>query len=447
MAEPAPPAPGSAPGSADAFSDAFAALPFDPYLFAARFGAGLHRAGLPVTPERSARFLDALRLLPPVDRSALYWAARLAFVTGHAQLATFDRVFGLVFGGTTDPAERRGSAENPPLPGLQPGPAAAPDSSPSPPPRPTTTPLPRGGARPDAADAPTRRPGVTGALRLLGSSVETLAHQDFAGFGPGELAELDRLLADLVVCVPLRRSRRRTPDPTGRHIELRRSLRHSLRTGGETVRLARSHGRLRRRPLVFLCDISGSMEPYARIYLRFFSRLGSRAGGGLAAEVFVFATRLTRLTPALRHTSPDTALRRASRTAPDWSGGTLIGRSLAEFTNRFGRRGMARGAVVVIFSDGWEGEDPAAVGRETARLSRLAHRVVWVNPRKAAPGYAPLAGGMAAALPHCDAFVSGHSLAAMSEVFDAIGATGATALPRRPGAPAGRASARRSRPR
>jgi uncharacterized protein with von Willebrand factor type A (vWA) domain len=168
---------------------------------------------------------------------------------------------------------------------------------------------------------------------------------------------------------------------------------------------------------VLLCDISGSMEPYTHAYLRFFSRIGSRAGSGMAAEVFVFATRLT---PVLRQVAPDVALRQAGRTAPDWSGGTLIARALAEFLNGYGRRGMARGAVVVIFSDGWEGEDPAAVGREMERLSRLAHHVVWVNPRKAAPGYAPVTGGMAAALPYCDAFVSGHSAAALAEVVDAI---------------------------
>ncbi|MFI9271317.1 VWA domain-containing protein [Kitasatospora sp. NPDC052896] len=403
--------------------------PFDRPAFAARFGAALHRAGVPVTPERSARFLDALRLLPPVDLATLYWAARLAFVTGREQIEPFDRVFGLVFGGAADPADRRGSPDNPPLPGLGPSPGAPPATFPSSS-RSSTPPLPSGGARPETVDEPGERPSGTGTRRLAGSSAEVLAHRDFGSFGPGELAELDRLLDTLVISVPLRRTRRREADPGGRRIDLRRSLRRSLRTGGETVRLARSHGRLRCRPLVLLCDISGSMEPYTRVYLRFFARLCSRPGGGDVpgrrlrkggVEVFVFATRLTRLTPVLRHTAPDAALRRAGRTAPDWSGGTLIGRSLAEFTNRYGRRGMARGAVVVIFSDGWEGADPAAVGRETARLGRLAHRVVWVNPRKAAPGYAPLAGGIAAALPHCDAFVSGHSLAAMTEVFEAIG--------------------------
>ncbi|GAA2784850.1 VWA domain-containing protein [Kitasatospora sp. CM 4170] len=397
-----------------------AGLPsFDRPAFAARFGAALHRAGVPVTPERSGRFLDVLHLLPPVDRPTLYWAARLAFVTAHEQIEPFDRVFAALFGGQADPADTRGSPDNPPLPGLEPGPGAPPAASPTPP-RPAAGPLPGGALRPDAAGRALERPTRTGAERLVGSTAEALAQQDFGTFGPGELDRLDRLLDDLAISLPLRRTRRREADPQGRHIDLRRSLRRSLRTGGETVRLARSHGRLRRRPLVLLCDVSGSMEPYTRVYVRFFSRLCTRAGSGVTAEIFVFATRLTRLTPVLRHTAPDTALRRAGRAAPDWSGGTLIGRALAEFNDRFGRRGMARGAVVVIFSDGWEGEDPSAVGRETARLGRLAHRVVWVNPRKAAPGYAPIAAGIAAALPHCDAFVSGHSLAAMAEVFDAI---------------------------
>jgi uncharacterized protein with von Willebrand factor type A (vWA) domain len=393
---------------------------FDRPTFAARLGAALHRAGLPVTPERSGRFLDMLRLLPPVDPPALYWAARLAFVTAHEQIEPFNRVFFALFGGQTDLADERGSPDNPPLAGVEPGPDA-PAATPAPP-RHTSGPLPSGPLHRDTVGQARERPTGTGtgAERLLGSTAEALAQQDFGTFGPGELAELERLLDKLTISIPLRRTRRRQADPRGRHIDLRRSLRRSLRTGGETVRLARSHGRPRRRPLVLLCDVSGSMEPYTRVYVRFFSRLCARAGSGVAAEIFVFATRLTRLTPALRHTSADAALSRASRAAPDWSSGTLIGRSLAEFTNRFGRRGMARGAVVVIFSDGWEGEDPSAVGRETARLSRLAHRLIWVNPRKAAPGYAPLAAGIAAALPHCDAFVSGHSLAAMVDVFDAI---------------------------
>ena len=167
-----------------------------------------------------------------------------------------------------------------------------------------------------------------------------------------------------------------------------------------------------------LCDISGSMEPYARAYLQF---LVSAAGSGPRVEAFVFATRLTRVTRALAGRNPERALRRATEAAPDWSSGTRIGEALKQFNDRHGRRGMARGAVVVILSDGWERGDPALVGREMQRLSRLAHRIVWVNPRMSAGIWAPRAGGMKAALPHCDALVSGHNFRALGEVVDAIG--------------------------
>jgi uncharacterized protein len=166
------------------------------------------------------------------------------------------------------------------------------------------------------------------------------------------------------------------------------------------------------------------MEPYARAYLQF---LTCAAGGDTnenrtGNEAFAFATQLTRLTRALRSRHPERAIAQAARTAPDWSSGTRIGEALKTFNDRHGRRGMARGAVVVILSDGWERGDPSIVGREMERLARLAYRIVWVNPRAAAPGFAPRAGGMAAALPHCDALVSGHSLAALDEVVAAIGA-------------------------
>ncbi|MFD3603133.1 VWA domain-containing protein [Streptomyces sp. NPDC058656] len=400
-----------------------AAVPlFDRAEFAGRLGAELRRAGVAVTPERSMRFLQALVLLPPVDRTALYWAARLAFVTDREQIEPFERVFDAVFaGGPRSMAVRR--AESEPAPGTASEPGRPPPLS-GIGPDPTRAPLP-GGAFGEASDRDrTQVPDKdsdrrTFQLPTAGSAAEVLSHKDFAALDPGELAELNRLLALLTLKAPLRRGRRQEIDRRGRRIDLRRTLRNGQRTGGEAVVLARSRHRLRRRRLVLLCDISRSMEPYTRAYLRLFPR----AAAGAAAEAFVFATRLTRLTPVLRHTGPsgvDAALRRAGAAAPDWSGGTRIGHALAEFNNRFGRRGMARGAVVVIFSDGWEGEDPTAVGREMARLARLTHRIIWVNPRKAAPGYTPRTAGMTAALPHCDAFVSGHSLAALMEVVEAI---------------------------
>jgi uncharacterized protein with von Willebrand factor type A (vWA) domain len=225
-------------------------------------------------------------------------------------------------------------------------------------------------------------------------------------------------MAELRIATPRRRTRRADHDRLGDRIDLRRTLRGSLRTGGDPTRLARKRRRVLPRRLVLLCDISGSMEPYARAYLHFLTAAGSIRH----AEAFVFATRLTRVTRALATRSPEQAIQRAAAAAPDWSSGTRIGDALCEFNDRHGRRGVARGAVVVILSDGWERGDPALVAREMERLSRLAYRIVWVNPRASARGFVPRAGGMAAALPYIDALVSGDNLAALTEVVGAIGA-------------------------
>jgi uncharacterized protein with von Willebrand factor type A (vWA) domain len=254
---------------------------------------------------------------------------------------------------------------------------------------------------------------------MAASDEEVLRDKRFDALEPGELARLYRLMAQLHVATPIRRTRRSERQRRGERIDMRRTLRGSMRTAGDPIRLARRRRRVVRRRMVLLCDISGSMEPYARAYLQF---LTSAAGSGPNAEAFAFATRLTRLTRALRARSPERAIQRAAAVAPDWSSGTRIGDALKAFNDRHGRRGMARGAVVVILSDGWERGDPALVAREMERLSRLAHRIVWVNPRVAARGFSPEAGGMAAALPYCDALVSGHSLEALGEVAEAIAA-------------------------
>src|SRR3954449_7916584 len=226
-------------------------------------------------------------------------------------------------------------------------------------------------------------------------------------------------MSRLRIVTPEKRTRRARRDRRGERIDLRRTLRGSLRTGGDPIRLARRSRRVVPRRIVLLCDISGSMEPYARAYLQF---LTCAAGAGPNAEAFVFATRLTRVTRALATRSPERAIQRAAAAAPDWSSGTRIGEALRAFNDRHGRRGMARGAVIVILSDGWERGEPELVAREMQRLARLAYRIVWVNPRVGARGFSPQAGGMAAALEHCDALVSGHSLQALDEVVDAIGA-------------------------
>ena len=226
-------------------------------------------------------------------------------------------------------------------------------------------------------------------------------------------------MSQLELATPTRRTRRFDRARHGQRVDMRRTLRESLRTGGDPIRARAPPPPRRSAPLVMLCDISGSMEPYARAYLQF---LACAAGAGPNAEAFVFATRLTRVTRALASRHPDRAIQRAAATAPDWSSGTRIGEALKEFNDRHGRRGMARGAVVVILSDGWERGDPALVGREMERLARLAHRIVWVNPRVGASEFSVRAGGMVAALEHCDALVSGHSFDALAEVVDAIAA-------------------------
>jgi uncharacterized protein with von Willebrand factor type A (vWA) domain len=256
----------------------------------------------------------------------------------------------------------------------------------------------------------------------MASDDERLAEKRFDALEPHELAHLYALMTRLQLETPSRRTRRHERARHGARVDMRRTLRDSLHTGGDPIRLARRRRRVVRRRLVLLCDISGSMEPYARAYLQF---LTCAAGSSPNAEAFVFATRLTRLTRALAARNPERAIQRAAETAPDWSSGTRIGDALKAFNDRHGRRGMARGAVVVILSDGWERGDPALVGREMERLARLAHRIVWVNPRVSASAFSVQAGGMVAALPHCDALVSGHSFAALGEVVAAIGGAAA----------------------
>ena len=399
---------------------------------AAALSRRLHDAGVPMTPERPVDFARALALVRPVSRRRLYWTARSVFVSDQAHAAAFDRVFLSVFGTVVpdDPApldeqriERVPADERPSAAGSTEGGADA-----------TQSDMRRSGRGADDAAAvgsASPRSGVGSEEGAevevpvaLASAEERLAGKRFDTLDPHELAQLYRLMTRLEVATPLRRTRRHERARHGRRTDMRRTLRASLRTGGEPLRLARRRRRVVPRRLVMLCDISGSMEPYARAYLQF---LTSAAGSGPHAEAFVFATRLTRLTRALAGRHPERAIQRAAETAPDWSSGTRIGDALKTFNDRHGRRGMARGAVVVILSDGWERGDPALVGREMERLGRLAHRIVWVNPRVSASAFSVQAGGMVAALPHCDALVSGHSFEALAEVAEAIGgATTAT---------------------
>jgi len=368
----------------------------------------LRHTGLPGTPARAAELARALTLVRPVSRRRLYWTARSVMVSDQAQVAAFDQVFAEVFGGRA-----AGQDFDPDEVATAPAPPRLERREVHGEPRSQGTSL--SSSRPGSGDDQSAHAEVP---MMLASAEELLRTKRFEALEPHELAQLYRLMSRLQLATPRRRTRRYEKGRLGERIDLRRTLRHSLRTGGDPVHLERRHRRLARRRLVLLCDISGSMEPYARAYLQFLAC----AGSGPRAEAFVFATRLTRLTRALASRNPERAIQRAAATAPDWSSGTRIGDALREFNDRHGRRGMARGAVVVILSDGWERGDPMLVGREMERLARLAHRIVWVNPRVGADAFSVRAGGMVAALPHCDALVSGHSFEALGEVVEAIGA-------------------------
>jgi uncharacterized protein with von Willebrand factor type A (vWA) domain len=374
--------------------------------------AALRRAGVPTPPERVARLARALILVPPSDRDSLYWACRVSLVAGRAQLPVFDAVFAAVFDGRLDPADSRGDPTAPPAVGAEPRTRPVPpDRRPSEP----AQPAPDGGPRtappgPGGDDGPERE-----TVLAVASAQERLGHTAFAELDPAELVEVRSLVRRLVLATPERLSRRTRPG-RGRRLDVRRTVAAAQRSGGDVERLVFAQRRPRRRRLVLLCDVSGSMQPYTRVFLT----LLQGAVADASAEAFVFATGVTRLTRQLIGRDADAALARAAAVSTGWSGGTRLAASIEEFLTVFGRRGMARGAVVVVLSDGWATDPPEEVAKAMARLRRLAHRIVWVNPRAAAPGFAPKVGGMAAALPFCDAFVSGHSLAALEEVVAAV---------------------------
>jgi uncharacterized protein with von Willebrand factor type A (vWA) domain len=383
--------------------------PTDLAALAVSFGRLLHAAGVPVTPDRSGRFASAVVLAEPASVTDLYWCARVTMLSRRADIDVFDRVFAQVFGGVVDVADHRGDPSSPP---------AHTRSEPTPP-RPTE---PRGAPPRAGAGTPSASAGggegdtERDAVVAIASAEERLARTDFAALGDSELAALRDLMRRLRVTPPTRVGRRAERHASGARLDMRATLRRSHRTGGDPLDQIRTRPAARPRRVVVLCDISGSMQPYARAYVQFLHA----ARGAARAEVFTFATRLTRLTRALSVVDPGVALARAAATAPDWHGGTRIGDAVKAFLDGYGRRGLARGAVVVIVSDGWETGDPAVLGEQMARLSRLAHRVVWVNPRTADARYQPLAGGMAAALPYCDAMVSGHSAEALARVVAEI---------------------------
>lgn len=249
-------------------------------------------------------------------------------------------------------------------------------------------------------------------VELRFSATEVLRAKDFGAYDDDELAEAHRLMARMRFAGSPRRSMRLAAAPTGQP-DLRRTVRSALHTDGEAIRRYHRDAATKHRRVVLILDVSGSMEPYARALLRF---VQAAVSGRSRVEAFALGTRLTRITRELDARDPDRALRQAAARVTDWSGGTRLGDGFRRFNDEWGIRGMARGADVVILSDGWDRGDPDVLAEQLARLGRVAHRIIWVNPLKVTPGYAPLARGMAAALPHVDHFVEGHSLDAVERL-------------------------------
>jgi uncharacterized protein with von Willebrand factor type A (vWA) domain len=333
-----------------------------------RFGHALRDAGLVVGTGRIADFCRAAALLSPDD---LYWAGRATLIARAADIPVYDEAFVAFFG---PPVEV--------------------------PRQPSTV---RIRVEVDTQTA-------------LASPVELLKEKSFAGCSQAELAALAELMQRLRLAVPERRSRRREAARSGAP-DLRRTLRRSFRTGGEPVHRAWRERRREQRRLVLLLDVSGSMDAYSRALVMF---AHGALRSGRRVEAFCFGTRLTRVTRALAAADVDEALRRAAAEVVDWDGGTRIGEALKEFLDEHGHGGLARGALVLICSDGLEVGDPELLAGQMARLSRLAHRVVWLNPLQEDPAYEPLARGMKAALPYVDLFASGHSLASLEELGAAL---------------------------
>jgi uncharacterized protein with von Willebrand factor type A (vWA) domain len=358
---------------------------------AVAFGRLLRRAGLAVGTDRVVGFARALEELDPTRREDVYWAGRITLCSRREDLELYDRAFRAFWedaqaSRTLRPPKTRFSI------------SLADDS-----------------VQPPKKSVEKNEKGEE-AVRLRYSPVDVLRSKDFALYTAEEFAELHKLLADLSLSGALRRSRRLEPAPRGRH-DPRRTLRGALRTGGEPMRHRFRRARSQPRRVVLLCDISGSMSPYSRALLRF---MHAGVASGERLEAFVMGTRLTRITKELTTRDPDRALEGAAGAVRDWSGGTRLGDTIKEFVDRWGQRGMARGSVVVILSDGWDRGDVEVLTEQMMRLSRLAYKVIWVNPLKAAPGYQPLAKGMAAALPYVDVFLSGHNFESLEKLARAI---------------------------
>lgn len=354
------------------------------------FPVALRAAGLPCDEHRVRAYLDAVRRVDVADPAQLYWAGRVTLCADPDDLPRYDRAFAAWFVATPPEGARRGTSRR-----ARSSAAALPGDR---------------GAADESGESAEQ-------LRVAASATELLRDRDLAELTAAERASMRELLAVLRPALPERRSPRLRPARRGT-LDPGRTLRGMFGTGGEPLRLAYRRRSRRDRRVVLLIDVSGSMRPYADALLRFAHVFTRRAPASV--EAFTLGTRLTRVTRALRGRDPEQAMLAAGRAVPDFAGGTRLGETLRLFLDRWGQRGLARQAVVVVFSDGWERGDASLLGEQLARTRRLAHAVLWVNPHAGKDGYSPVQSGIAAALPHIDGLLAGHSLRTLQRLLVAI---------------------------
>lgn len=362
------------------------------------FARELRLAGVAVGTGDVTAYCAATASLDPSDLVDVYWAGRTTLVTRREQIPAYDEVFRRYFldeGASGQPPLRlKARTETSHTATLE-----APDTEPGP-----------------------QEPGTEALLGRMASDVEVLKHKSFASCTPDELAALRRIMARIKLTPPRRRTRRTTRAPRGGPPDMRRTVRESMRMHGEPAELYWRRRKVRLRPLILILDVSGSMADYSRNLLQF---AYSAKQAAAKVEVFCFGTRLTRITRALAGRNPDTALQQAAQEVLDWEGGTRIGNSLDDFVRTWGRRGLCRGGVVVVCSDGLDRGDPAVLDAALDRLSRLSHRLVWLNPHKGAdPSFRPSTLGMMVAAPHVDLLLSGHDLHSLEELAALLPAMG-----------------------
>jgi hypothetical protein len=357
------------------------------------FARALRAAGVPVTQDRSQAYLEATALVGLDDQPATYWAGRATLCSGPDDLDRYDEVFTAWFHAREHPVNRARKDERSVA-------QAELDTGAG-----------EGGGELD-----------DDVLRAMASEAEVLRHRDIADLAASDKARLAAMFETLHPRPPRRPAHRRTPWHRG-EVDAQRTLRRMLERMGEPGEIAWRRRSVRPRRVVLLVDVSGSMSAYADALLRLahrFSHPRDRSTGRGAVEVFTVGTRLTRVTRAMRMRDPERAIVAAGETVADWSGGTRLGETLRIFMDRWGQRGLARGAVVVVFSDGWERGDTSLLGEQMRRLHRTAHRVVWVNPHVGKRGYLPVQQGIVAALPYVDDLVAGHSLATFADLIEVV---------------------------